>query len=77
MTGSEQYIVFFTIQNLFVRSFQVREIATGECTETMTTKTWDVAAYKGKRAQVKLVDKSSDAWGHINFDDLRGDISCN
>ena len=54
----------------------MRETATGECTETMTTKTWDVAAYKGKRAKVILVDNSSDPWGHINFDDLRGDIRC-
>jgi len=54
----------------------VRETATGECKETMTTKTWDVAAYKGERAKVRLVDYSSDPWGHINFDDLRGDIRC-
>lgn len=54
----------------------MRETATGECSETMITKTWDVAAHKGKRAQVRLVDRSSAGWGHINFDDLRGDIRC-
>lgn len=49
---------------------------TGDCTETMILKTWDVAAFIGQRARVRLVDFSSDEWGHINFDDLKGDISC-
>ena len=56
--------------------FQVVHKDTGKCTETMTRKTWDVGSFVGQRARVKLVDFSSDAWGHINFDDLRGDISC-
>ncbi len=43
----------------------------------MTTKSWDVAAYIGEKAQVRLVDHSSAGWGHINFDDMRGDIVCN
>ena len=42
----------------------------------MTPKFWDVAAYIGKSAHVKLVDFSSAPWGHINFDDFKGDISC-
>lgn len=49
---------------------------TGECDETMKRKAWDVQAYVGRRARVKLVDFSSAGWGHINFDDLKGDISC-
>ena len=36
----------------------------------------DEHAVFGKTAQVKLIDSSSGGWGHINFDDLRGDISC-
>ena len=44
--------------------------------ETMARVNWDVKEFIGQRAQVKLVDISSDHWGHINFDDLRGDISC-
>ena len=56
--------------------FQVVHKDTGNCTETMTRKTWDVGSFVGQRARLKLVDFSSDAWGHINFDDLRGDISC-
>ena len=42
----------------------------------MTRKFWDVGAYIGQRARVKLVDFSLGGWGHINFDDLKGDISC-
>ena len=30
----------------------------------------------GKHARVRLIDDSSDAWGHINFDDLNGGIAC-
>ena len=56
--------------------FQVVHKDTGNCTETMTRKTWDTGSFVGQCARLKLVDFSSDAWGHINFDDLRGDISC-
>ncbi|XP_078368814.1 uncharacterized protein LOC144652612 [Oculina patagonica] len=53
----------------------VRE-ATGHCQERMTRKTWDVGDFIGQRARVRLVDNSSGGWGHINFDDLKGDITC-
>ena len=56
--------------------FQVVHKDTGNCTETMTRKTWDVGAFVGQRARVKLIDFSSGGWGHINFDDLKGDMSC-
>ena len=49
---------------------------TGDCNESMTRKTWNVTAFIGQRARVRLIDVSSDSWGHINFDDLKGDISC-
>ena len=42
----------------------------------MTRKFWEVGDFIGRTAQVKLVDFSSGSWGHINFDDLRGDITC-
>jgi fructan beta-fructosidase len=32
---------------------------------------WDVSAYQGQDAQIKLIDFSSGGWGHINFDDVR------
>ena len=49
---------------------------TGYCNESMTRKTWDVAAFIGQRACVRLIDVSLGSWGHINFDDLKGDITC-
>ena len=56
--------------------FQAVFKETGKCTETMTSKTWHVGTFVGQRARVRLIDFSSGGWGHINFDDLRGDISC-
>ena len=42
----------------------------------MYPKSWDVEEFIGQYAQVRLVDERSAGWGHINFDDLRGDIVC-
>ena len=42
----------------------------------MYRKSWDVKEFIGQYAQVRLVDERSGGWGHINFDDLRGDIVC-
>lgn len=49
---------------------------TGQCNETMTRKEWNVKEFIGQSAQLRLVDSSSDSWAHINFDDLKGEISC-
>ena len=42
----------------------------------MTRKIWDVQNYVGQIARVKLMDSSSGIWGHINCDDLKGDMRC-
>ena len=42
----------------------------------MARKVWNVHAFIGQRARVKLIDYNSGHWGHINFDDLKGGISC-
>ena len=55
---------------------QVVRKETGNCSETMYHKSWDVKEFIGQYAQVRLVDEKSGPWGHINFDDLRGDIVC-
>ena len=59
---------------LFV--FKVVRNETGDCNETMHRKSWDVQDLIGKRARLRLIDDSSGGWGHINFDDLKGDIIC-
>jgi len=66
----------FSRAELIVNSLVVRKASSRFCTEEMTRTFWDVAAFIGQRARVKLIDFSSDDWGHINFDDLRGDMSC-
>ena len=50
----------------------------GYCFETMIRKYWDVGDYIGQLARFRLIDFSSvgTRWDHINFDDLKGDISC-
>ncbi|XP_022809809.1 uncharacterized protein LOC111346804 isoform X1 [Stylophora pistillata] len=60
---------------LIVNSQVVRK-ETGNCNETMYRKGWDVEEFIGQYAQVRLVDKRHCCWGHINFDDLKGDIIC-
>merc|ERR1711871_1637354 len=42
---------------------------TGRCTESMHQEEWNVAKYKGRTGQIRVVDASSSNWGHINFDD--------
>jgi hypothetical protein len=44
---------------------------TGKCTETKERIRWDVSAFHGKSAQIRLVDASGGGWGHINFDALK------
>ena len=41
----------------------------------MVRETWNVEEF-GQHALVNLIDASSGGWGHINFDDLNGDIVC-
>ena len=51
-----------------------KETSTG--TVRMGRYWWDVSAYVGKCASVKLVDSSSASWGHTLFDDLRASPPC-
>ena len=41
------------------------------CIETMSDKSWNVSRFTGSRAQLRLIDHSSEGWGHINFDHLQ------
>jgi len=44
----------------------------------MYRKSWDVQDLIGQHACVRLIDENPGdiSWGHINFDDLKGDIIC-
>jgi sucrose-6-phosphate hydrolase SacC (GH32 family) len=71
---ARQYIAFriaggdyehFTCINLLVDGNIVRS-ATGWRSDRLTAKSWDVSAWRGKGAQIQIVDESSNDWGHIN-----------
>lgn len=38
--------------------------------ETLQWMTWDVKAYKGKKAQIRIVDNQRGGWGHILVDQI-------
>ena len=59
-----------TAVNLVVGGKVVRS-ATGDDSESMRRQVWDVSDLRGLTAVVQVVDHNSEAWGHINFDDLR------
>jgi hypothetical protein len=44
--------------------------ATGENTDAMTRRYWDVRPYKGKQVYIEVVDNSTEAFGHISCDDI-------
>ncbi len=48
----------------------VERTATGNNTESMSRKEWDVSDLKGKVAQLVVVDNNGGGWGHPNFDDV-------
>ena len=47
------------------------EEGSGNCIETMSEKSWNVSGFTGSQAQLRLIDHSSEGWGHINFDHLQ------
>ena len=44
---------------------------TGKNTETMERVTWDLHPIAGRIGRIRIVDESSDEWGHINVDDFQ------
>ncbi len=52
---------------LFVDGKEVKRSA-GNNRRVLDYECWDVKAYKGKKAQIKMVDNSKDGWGFINAD---------
>jgi putative membrane-bound dehydrogenase-like protein len=45
--------------------------ASGADTEDMSREVVDLSKVMGKEIQIRLVDKNSGGWGHLNFDDFR------
>lgn len=44
---------------------------TGKNVETMERVTWDLRPIAGRIGRIRIVDESSDEWGHINADDFQ------
>jgi hypothetical protein len=49
--------------------------ATGRDTETMERAAWDVSAYRGEIARIRIIDDHTGHWGHINCDDFQMTLS--
>lgn len=45
--------------------------ATGWWSDHLSPQSWNVRAWKGRRARLVLVDLASGGWGHINVDNIR------
>lgn len=57
----------YTCLNLIVDGKVVRS-ATGQRSDILMPQSWDVRSWRGKRAQIQVVDQASGDWGHINVD---------
>ena len=44
--------------------------STGKATETMSRQEWDIAEFKGEKAQLEILDLHDGGWGHPNVDDF-------
>ncbi len=45
--------------------------ATGRRSDKLMAQSWDVSRFKGQKARIQIVDKTSGDWGHINVSRLR------
>lgn len=77
-TISRKYVTFLigggrhpgqTGAELLVDGKSVRT-ATGIDSDVLEWRSWDVAEYSGKQARVRLFDKATGDWGHIDVDHL-------
>ncbi|HOV33848.1 MAG TPA: hypothetical protein PLX23_10865 [Candidatus Hydrogenedens sp.] len=56
---------------LYVDGKVVKTARNTESHEDMRPVIWVVSEYKGKDAEIEIIDDSMDAWGHINVDNFR------
>ncbi|RKY55553.1 MAG: glycoside hydrolase family 32 protein [Candidatus Neomarinimicrobiota bacterium] len=58
-----------TCINLIVNSNVVRTM-TGQNSEYLDWRSWDVSEFRGEDAKIQIVDDHSGSWGHINIDHI-------
>ncbi len=68
-SGFQTRVEFF-VQDPVEGSIRVFHVS-GRNTETMHSVEWDLTPYAGKTGRIRIVDKSSKGWGHINVDDFK------
>jgi hypothetical protein len=44
--------------------------ATGHQTDNMVRRSWDIRRYRGKKAELQIVDESSEPWGYLAVDEV-------
>ena len=49
---------------------EVVRTSTGKATETMSRQEWNIAEFKGEKAQLEILDLHDGGWGHSNVDDF-------
>ena len=59
------------VEILEAESGKIIKALSGNNSETMVLQTVDLQKYQGQNIQIRLVDESSNGWGHLNFDDFR------
>ncbi|HTJ46852.1 MAG TPA: hypothetical protein VL463_32335 [Kofleriaceae bacterium] len=55
---------------LWVEGKPVRVAGPPKATDTMSEVKWDVSPFRGKTANLVLVDEATDPWGHMEIDDV-------
>ncbi len=58
-----------TCFNLLVDGTPVRT-ATGDNSDRLTWKSWDIRDLRGKKARFEIVDRATGSWGHITLDHI-------
>jgi len=49
---------------------KVVDTVAGDNAGAMNWKSWEVAQYKGEKAQIKVVDQATGSWGHLTLDNV-------
>lgn len=61
---------YSTCVNLLVDGKVVRS-STGSRSDRLSPASWDVSAWKGRQAQIEVVDQARGDWGHINVEGMK------
>jgi len=53
------------------QEYGVWRTASGQNSEILARRTWNVAEHRYSRARLRITDDATGSWGHINLDDIR------